>query len=385
MSLKSNNNFYYEDFMAGWVYILSNPSMPDLLKIGYTEKDPKSRAKEISQDTGVPSEFVVDYQVYSSRPYDLEQKTHSVLYKYRINNNREFFRCSHEIAIEAIKQAISILGLNNDPSTGLEIYHKLDRQKIEIELEKNKKHRELEYLLSQQENLKRNVTVLKEINSELSSKNERYREENLKIRKRITSLKENYLSNLGKFKIKLERRKEVLKNDLILLNNQLICQSDLNHTLRNEVNLLIEKYNELKQKLETKKKNKELKKKISELENKKSHHIKLEKERYDNLVKEVRKKIILRIFFMPLGAITLGFFASMILGFIFRNLNSESNLNRMILFSIIFLILGIVNNIRGYRKYIDYLKRELNQKNNVLEQEYNIQQKSLENQIIKEN
>ena len=74
----------------------------------------------------------------------------------------------------------------------------------------------------------------------------------------------------------------------------------------------------------------------------------------------------------------------MTLGVIFLNLDSE-NFNGMILFSIIFLILGIINNIRGYRKYIDYLKRELNQKNNVLEQEYNIQQKSLENQIIKEN
>jgi len=88
---------------------------------------------------------------------------------------------------------------------------------------------------------------------------------------------------------------------------------------------------------------------------------------------------------MPLGAITLGCLSSMFLGGIFRILDSESMLNMMILFSIIFLILGIVNNIRGYRKYIDYLKRELNQKNNVLEQEYNIQQKSLENQIIKEN
>lgn len=87
---------------------------------------------------------------------------------------------------------------------------------------------------------------------------------------------------------------------------------------------------------------------------------------------------------MPLGAITLGCFSYMTLGVIFLNLDSE-NLNGMILFSIIFLILGIINNIRGYRKYIDYLKRELNQKNNVLEQEYNIQQKSLENQIIKEN
>ena len=431
--------------MAGWVYIFSNPSMPDLLKIGYTEKDPKSRAKEISQDTGVPSEFVVDYQVYSSRPRDLEQKTHSVLSKYRINNNREFFNCSHEIAIEAIKQAISILGLNNDPSTGLEIYHKLDRQKIEIELEKNKKHRELEYLLSKQENLRHNLTLLKEINSELSSesklyrdenlkirkeinilkekieieleKNKKhreleyllskqenlrhnltllkeinselssesklYRDENLKIRKEINILKENYLSNLGTFKIKLEGQKEILKNELKIVNNQLTYQSNLNHNSRNELNVLIEKYNELKQKLEIKKKNKELNKRISELENQKNTHIRVEKEKYEKLEREDKNKMRLRFFLLPFAAGVFGSLSS-VLPIAILNLGSESNLIMLILCTIIVFIWGIRNNIRNHQQYVDYIKREFTQKTNSLEQEYNIQRKYLENQIIKE-
>ena len=369
--------------MAGWVYIFSNPSMPDLLKIGYTEKDPKSRAKEISQDTGVPSEFVVDYQVYSSRPRDLEQKTHSVLSKYRINNNREFFNCSHEIAIEAIKQAISILGLNNDPSTGLEIYHKLDRQKIEIELEKNKKHRELEYLLSKQENLRHNLTLLKEINSQLSSESKLYRDENLKIRKEINILKENYLSNLGTFKIKLEGQKEILKNELKIVNNQLTYQSNLNHNSRNELNVLIEKYNELKQKLEIKKKNKELNKRISELENQKNTHIRVEKEKYEKLEREDKNKMRLRFFLLPFAAGVFGSLSS-VLPIAILNLGSESNLIMLILCTIIVFIWGIRNNIRNHQQYVDYIKREFTQKTNSLEQEYNIQRKYLENQIIKE-
>ena len=36
-----------------WVYVLSNPSTPDLLKIGYTKKLPEERAKQISSSTGV--------------------------------------------------------------------------------------------------------------------------------------------------------------------------------------------------------------------------------------------------------------------------------------------------------------------------------------------
>ena len=114
--------------MAGWVYILSNPEMPELLKIGFTERDPSSRAKEISQDTGVPSEFIVDYQVYSSRPYELERKVHELLHEYRLNNNREFFAVPMPVLLRAIKQAINDFRLRDDPSTGLEIYHTINKK-----------------------------------------------------------------------------------------------------------------------------------------------------------------------------------------------------------------------------------------------------------------
>ena len=38
-------------WLVGYIFF-SNPEMPELLKIGFTERDPSSRAKEISQDTG---------------------------------------------------------------------------------------------------------------------------------------------------------------------------------------------------------------------------------------------------------------------------------------------------------------------------------------------
>lgn len=160
--------------MAGWVYILSNPEMPELLKIGFTERDPSSRAKEISQDTGVPSEFIVDYQVYSSCPYELERVVHELLQKYRLNNNREFFRCSHASAIEAIKRAIVILGLEDDPSTGLEIYHKVNKEVIEKRLKVKALYSEIKSLVSQRdreklliESFEAGREALIELNSEL--------------------------------------------------------------------------------------------------------------------------------------------------------------------------------------------------------------------------
>lgn len=45
----------------GYVYILSNPSMPGLLKIGMTRFDPTRRVQELSSATGVPTQFQLIY------------------------------------------------------------------------------------------------------------------------------------------------------------------------------------------------------------------------------------------------------------------------------------------------------------------------------------
>lgn len=44
------------DSDAGYVYIISNPSLPDdLIKIGFTQRDPSERLKELDQ-AGLPTE-----------------------------------------------------------------------------------------------------------------------------------------------------------------------------------------------------------------------------------------------------------------------------------------------------------------------------------------
>ena len=121
--------------MAGWVYILSNPAMPGLLKIGYTDRDPFARAKEISQVTGVPFDFVVEYQIYVSDPYVAEQKIHKNLLSVRVNYNREFFSCSYQEAFEAIRYTINTLK-ERDPNfiIGEEISHKVNKENLEKEI-----------------------------------------------------------------------------------------------------------------------------------------------------------------------------------------------------------------------------------------------------------
>jgi len=45
----------------GYVYVISNPSLPDnLVKIGFTDRDPSERLKELDQ-AGLPTEYVEHY------------------------------------------------------------------------------------------------------------------------------------------------------------------------------------------------------------------------------------------------------------------------------------------------------------------------------------
>ena len=92
------------------VYILINPSMPDLIKIGKTEKTAYERAEEL-YTTGVPTPFEVAYSVPSEYPEFLEDILHKQFKQYRINKHREFFRYPADKVIEWLKNRPSSIGL----------------------------------------------------------------------------------------------------------------------------------------------------------------------------------------------------------------------------------------------------------------------------------
>jgi hypothetical protein len=87
----------------GFVYILSNASMPGLLKIGLSTKVPTERAAELNT-TGVPSPFVVEYYCLVTEAAALEATVHRKLASVRHTNDREFFRLSLEAAIAVVEQ-----------------------------------------------------------------------------------------------------------------------------------------------------------------------------------------------------------------------------------------------------------------------------------------
>ena len=87
----------------GFIYILSNPSMPGLIKIGKTTREVEGRANELYQ-TGVPVPFVVEYSLYTPDCDYVEREVHSALEKYRVAENREFFVATLKEAIDAVEE-----------------------------------------------------------------------------------------------------------------------------------------------------------------------------------------------------------------------------------------------------------------------------------------
>lgn len=90
-----------EDEPAGYVYILSNPSMPGILKIGKSIRGGTKRAKEID-GTGVPSPFELVFEIFTPTPTSAELYAHDFLRSMRVSESREFFRCSEYLAIEVV-------------------------------------------------------------------------------------------------------------------------------------------------------------------------------------------------------------------------------------------------------------------------------------------
>ena len=89
----------------GYVYILSNPSMPNLLKIGYTERDVDERVEELNS-TGVPVPFEIEAIFGSANAYEDEQTIHNLLDQHRLANNREFFSIDLKQAIQCASECV---------------------------------------------------------------------------------------------------------------------------------------------------------------------------------------------------------------------------------------------------------------------------------------
>jgi hypothetical protein len=86
----------------GYVYILSNVSMPGIVKIGKTTRSVEQRVMELYQ-TGVPSPFEVVASFLTPDCHELEAVTHAHLAQSRLTGGREFFTLSAEEAYSHVR------------------------------------------------------------------------------------------------------------------------------------------------------------------------------------------------------------------------------------------------------------------------------------------
>lgn len=87
--------------IPGYVYVLSNHTMPGMVKIGRTINNPARRARQL-RTTGVPGTFRVVYSAWSSDCVSAETTVHRLLAGSRVAKDREFFRISENSAAAVV-------------------------------------------------------------------------------------------------------------------------------------------------------------------------------------------------------------------------------------------------------------------------------------------
>ena len=87
----------------GIVYVLTNPAMPGLVKIGKTSRQHiEIRLNEL-YSTGVPVPFECAYAARVEDETAVERAFHQAFGPYRINARREFFQIEADQAIALLK------------------------------------------------------------------------------------------------------------------------------------------------------------------------------------------------------------------------------------------------------------------------------------------
>jgi len=88
--------------MSGYLYVLTNPTIPDLVKIGKTS-NLEERVRSLSSHSGVPVPFEVYYSCEVSDPHKVEKHLHDGFGDHRVNPKREFFRINPERVVSILK------------------------------------------------------------------------------------------------------------------------------------------------------------------------------------------------------------------------------------------------------------------------------------------
>ena len=93
---------------SGWLYIISSPSLPNLVKVGVSRREsPWTRVRELSSSS-LPIPFKAHCFVFSDDCFELESAMHKYFDAQRVNKDREFFAITPQQAIDALKDYFKV-------------------------------------------------------------------------------------------------------------------------------------------------------------------------------------------------------------------------------------------------------------------------------------
>ena len=125
--------------MIQYVYILSNPSLPSLYKIGYTANSIEERMEQL-YSTGVPTKFELEFCIEVANGLGTEQHFHKLFSQF--HHGKEFFKLPLAKLIKILKEELfkGEIDFINYYGRANRLYLEDDEiRKIKEEIEKNKK------------------------------------------------------------------------------------------------------------------------------------------------------------------------------------------------------------------------------------------------------
>lgn len=93
---------------GAYLYVMRCPAHGrDIFKVGFTDRDPELRARELSSTTSAPMHFLVVQAWAVTEGQRAEKAAHEKLDRYRLASNREFFQAAYAELRSSIETAIA--------------------------------------------------------------------------------------------------------------------------------------------------------------------------------------------------------------------------------------------------------------------------------------
>ena len=115
--IKKNISMAENKYYEGFIYILNNPSLEGIVKIGATTKDPNDKCRELSSNPSIPTPFNIVYYLSSMNPFKVVGIVYEILDKYTVDKSRDFFKVDVAQTVNLIEDIEKMLSTNYNASS----------------------------------------------------------------------------------------------------------------------------------------------------------------------------------------------------------------------------------------------------------------------------